>query len=83
MIEIQQSAAFYLRGALNRALTANQLDIEVMETAIEDEDCPGIYKDQFRGLVAYQKQWRREAMEEFRSFPESIRPLLEDRYSAE
>lgn len=73
-IEIPDSAAFYVRGSLNRALEQARETLELSQQAIDSPDCDNMTRVIARGNKRHIGQWYKEATKEFRKFPESIKP---------
>jgi hypothetical protein len=73
-IEIPQSAAFYVRSALNRSLQQMQGLLEDSKKVLADETAPALARSWAHTESPHWRQWYREAVMEFRQLPESIRP---------
>lgn len=73
-IEVPASAAFYMRGSLNRALQQQRDLIEDCRKVLADDNSPALARSMAQGNVNYWIQWYKEAVKEFRQLPEAIRP---------
>lgn len=73
-ITVPDHAAFYVRGALNRAIDQTRQTIKKLEKNLADPSFPETFKEEAAGMIAYQRQWLREAQHEFKKLPVEIRP---------
>ena len=74
-IEIPDSAAFYVRGSLNRALQEMRELIENSKKVLADPtNYEALAVSMAQGSMHHWRQWYKESVAEFRQFPESIRP---------
>lgn len=76
---VPESATFYVRGALNRALSITKQDAEeIRKHLAEHPELPHTIKMSLMGAVEYHEQWLKEATAEFRNLPDGLRPNLDD-----
>lgn len=78
MAEVSQSAEFYVKTGLARALVTNNKSIESIVEILKEEKLPGTIRNSFEGLLAHERQWQREAVEMFLGLPDELRPWVLD-----
>lgn len=75
---VQHSQAFYVRVLLGRGLSGYLNDVQSMRAAAEEDDCPGIFKEQLKGAAAWCQQVLGESVEYIVDLPSEIRPDMKD-----
>ena len=77
MAEVPQSAEWYVRSAIIKALIVNQSNVEAIRAALADKTLAGTWASSYENIMAYELQWRREAWAEFEKLPDGLRPNLD------
>lgn len=76
MLEIPESAEWYVRGAIDRSISHAQQQIEDTKKALtENPDIPATIRQSLENIIAYHQQWLDEAIVEFKKLPKEILPL--------
>lgn len=89
---VPESAAWYVRTALDRAIRKSQEDVEQSKkflTRLDEREKSGTFdsedkkeyldeiRESARGMLNYQEQWLREAKQAFAQLPDALRPNME------
>lgn len=73
---IPKSSSYYVRTALQMALSHQRDKLLWLETIRDnkDEPVPPMYAGMLTSEIAYTRQWLREATEEFAKLPDDVKP---------
>jgi hypothetical protein len=75
-VSIPRSSTYYVRTALQMALSHQRDKLTWLESIRdnENEPVPPMYASMLTSEISYTKQWLREATEEFNTLPSDIKP---------
>ena len=75
-VSIPRSSTYYVRTALQMALSHQRDKLTWLESIRdnENEPVPPMYASMLTSEISYTKQWLREATEEFNTLPRDIKP---------
>lgn len=73
---VPQSAEFYVKTAIGRALHSTMEQLDMLEWVANHAEASESHKDQARGLHRHSVQWFKEAVVEFKNLDPELVPDL-------